>query len=405
MFKNEYFSNSYRVIIAKKRFHFIFLLLEYLITYISQITLYTIKFKFNLTEDLSSSYFYAIFIQQINKLSEYIKLLIIIIIFVSIFFYFFIYNKFSFENENIFSTIIINIFEIAIFRLILIIIFHILFAIKGIPGLILIIVLIPVLYLIIKNFIVTHLHFFSPHFVVYPYDYYSSTNDVFHIFEKLLISISLQSSNKYLNSFLFICCFILQFVNFLISIYIFYNKSYYIMSNIFLNKIRFSLIASSVINNIILILLGNKNYILYTFLLIAINIFLGIFLFVLIFYNPYSFVHFSNDDNIENLYFYYYIIDHLRNDNFILEEKLREHFFKCQRCNLCKNLKNFLNKKKCYKIVYRVLYNKVDVLEHTMNELIHTVLVKGKEGLKNNSFFLINLMYCFYINYNKKIMY
>ena len=401
MFKSEYFSNSYRVIITKKQFHFIFILIEYLITSVSQKTIYITKFKFDLNEDISTPYFYAIFIQQINKLSEFIKLLIIIIVFISIIFYFFVYNKFAFE-KNIFNIIIINIYEIAIFRLILIIIFHILFAIKGITKLIMIILLIPVLCLIIKNFIIVHLYYFSPHFVVYPYDYYSSGNDVFHILEKILISISLQSSNKYLNAFLFICCFILQFMNFLISIYLFYNKSYYIMSNIILNKMRFSLIASSVINNILLLLLGNKNYITYTYLFISINIYLAVFLFLVIFYNPYSFAHFSNDDNIENLYFYYYIIDHLRNDNFIVEEKIKEHLIKCQRCNLCKNLRNFLNKKKCYKIIYKILYNKVDVLEHTMNELIHTVLVKGKEALKNNSFYLINLMYCYYINHNKK---
>ena len=112
-----------------------------------------------------------------------------------------------------------------------------------------------------------------------------------------------------------------------------------------------------------------------------------VFIFVQVFYNPYSKAFFSTDDNIDNLYFYYYIIDHLRNDSFLLEEKLKEHFIKCQKCNLCKNLKDYLAKKKCYKKVYKIMYNKVGVLEHTMNELIHTVLVKGKEALKNNSFF------------------
>jgi hypothetical protein len=108
------------------------------------------------------------------------------------------------------------------------------------------------------------------------------------------------------------------------------------------------------------------------------------------------------DNNIENLYFYYYIIDHLRNDSFLLEEKIRAHFNKCQKCNLCKNLKNYLAKKKCYKLVYKILYNKSGLLEHTTNESIHTVLIKGKEALKYNSFFLINLMYCYYINLKQK---
>ena len=69
---------------------------------------------------------------------------------------------------------------------------------------------------------------------------------------------------------------------------------------------------------------------------------------------------------------------------------------------MCKNLKAYLAKKKCYKKVYKILYNKIGVLEHTINELIHIVLIKGKEELKNNSFYLINLMYCYYINLNKK---
>ena len=93
MFKGEYFSNSYKVIITNKPFHFLVLILEYIITLISQVTLFVIKFNFKMDDDIPSSYFYAIFIQKINKLPEYAKLLIVIIIFISIFACFFIYNK------------------------------------------------------------------------------------------------------------------------------------------------------------------------------------------------------------------------------------------------------------------------------------------------------------------------
>ena len=401
MLKNEYFSNSYRVLIVYKPFHFLFILLEYFMTFITQITLYTIKFKINLEQKISSVYFYAIFIQQTNKLPEYSKLTIVILIFVLIFVYFSIYTKFAFENKHLFNSIIINIFEIFIFRFILIIIFHILLAIQGIAGIIMIIVSIPLIFLIMKDFTFNHLYYFSPHFIKYPYDYYSSINDLFHIVEKIFLSIALQSSIPPLNEFLYISSIIFQIGNFVYSIYIFYYKSYYIMSNIFLNKFRFSLVASSIIINLILIILGMKNFMIYTFLFLCLNIIVIVFLLIQVFYNPYSKAFFSTDDNIENLYFYYYIIDHLRNDSFILEEKLREHFIKCQKCNLCKNLKSYLSKKKCYKVVYKILYSKVGVLEHTMNEIIHNVLVKGNEALKYNSFYLINLLYCYYLNINK----
>ena len=402
MYKNEYFSNSYRALIIRKPFHFMTSLIEYLITFIAQITLFTTKFTFKIEEELPKKYFYAIFIQQINKLPEYAKLVIILLLFILIFVYFVIYSKFLFENKHLFNMITINIFEIIIIRCLLLIIFHILLAIKGVPGIIMIIVSIPAIFLIMQDYTYNHLYYFSPHFIDYPYDSYSSVNDIFHIVEKIFLSIALQSSIVNLNQFLFIFTFVLQIGNLVFSLYILYYKSYYIMSNIFLDKLRFSLIASIIINNTILVLLGHNNLVTYTYLLIAINILIAVFLLVQIFYNPYSKSFFSTDDNIENLYFYYYIIDHLRNDSFLLEEKVRAHFVKCQKCNLCKNLKAYLAKKKCYKVVYKILFNKVGVLEHTLNEIIHTVLTKGREALKNNSFYLINLMYCYYRNINKK---
>ena len=402
MFENEYYYNCYNLLIKKKPIHFIIIFFDYLITLIAQITLYTIQFSYKLDEELPSKFFYAILIQQINKSPEYFKLLIIIILFILIFVYFFIYTKFTFGNKYIFSVIVINIFEIIIFRILFIFVLHLLLAINGILLIIMIVVSIPVIFLIMQNFTLNHLYYFSPHFVVYPYDYYSSTNEIFHLVEKIFLSIALQSSIINLNVFLYICTFILQICNFVFSSYIFYYRSYYIMNNIFLNKTRFSFLASSFAINLILILFGAKNYMSHTFLIFYINIYLGIYLFVQIFYNPYKYSYFSTDDKIENLYFYYFIIDHLRNDSFLLEEKVRQHFNKCQKCNLCRNLKEYLSKKKCYKKVYKILYNKIGVLEQTINELIHIVLVKGKESLKYNSFYLINLMYCYYININKK---
>ena len=402
MFKSEYFSNSYRVMIKNKSFHFIILLLEYLITFSAQITLYTIKFKINSQEVIQNKYFYAILIQRINNLSEYIKSLITSITLVLIFAYFIIYNRFAFERKHIFNFIVINLFEIFIFRLFFIIILNILLSIKHFILFIIIIISIPAIFLIMKNFYLNHLYFFSPHFIIYPYDYFSSANDLFHIVEKIFISIAFHSSIKALNAFLFYCCCILQIVNLIYSAYILNYKSYYIMSNIFLDKVRFSLTTAKVINAFILIILSSGCYSGDTFIFISINIFLMVLILVLIFYNPYSKVYFSTDDNLGNLYFYFYIIDHLRNNSFLLEEKILAHFNICQKCNLCKNLKNYLAKKKCYKFIYKILYNKVSVLGNIINELIFSILINDKEALKHNSFYLINLMYCYYININRK---
>ena len=196
MMNNEYFSNCYHALITNKFFHSLILLLEYFITFLSQITLYTIKFEFKYDEEIPNGFFYAVFIQKIHNLQEYIKLLIIIIIFALTFIYLIVYTKFSFKKKNLFNLIIINFFEIFIFRLFLIIILNILLAIKGIPGIIMIVISILFISLIMKNIHYIHLHYFSPHFIVFPYDYFSSTNDTFHIVEKICLSIAFQSGIK-----------------------------------------------------------------------------------------------------------------------------------------------------------------------------------------------------------------
>ena len=165
MQKGEYFSNSYRVMITNKPFHFIVYLSEYLLTLITQVTLSIIGYEYNFDEILPSKHFYIIFIQHINKLPEYIKLLIIIIMFVLIFAYFFIYNKFAFENKFIFNIITINFFEIFIFRCFFMFLLNLILSIQGISLVIILLISIAIIALIFMNIFYNHLHYFSPHFI------------------------------------------------------------------------------------------------------------------------------------------------------------------------------------------------------------------------------------------------
>ena len=332
-----------------------------------------------------------------------IKLIVIIIIYILILLYFFIYQKYSFKNIKLYNIIIINLFEIFIFRIIFIIICNIVFSIENnIALLICSFLSLVIIILIINNFLINHLYYFSLHFVVYPFDYYSSFIDIFHLIEKILISITLQNSNKFLNEFLFVIVFLLQLICFLFSVYVFYYKSYYIMNNIFLNKSKFSFIFSNLISSFIMIILKKKNLRDFSFVIFVIIIYIMIFIIIQIFYNPYRFVYFNNDDNVENLYFYFFIIDHQKNDTFLLEEKLEQHYSACKNCELCYNLKTYLNKRINYKKLYKILYKDSGVLSKLINELIHDLQIHTKESFKNNSYYLINFIYCYYIYNNKK---
>jgi hypothetical protein len=173
------------------------------------------------------------------------------------------------------------------------------------------------------------------------------------------------------------------------------------MNNIFLNKARFSFLVSTALVNLIMILLGKINLKGYSFLLIVINVYIIFLIVIQVFYNPYNYIYFGTNENIENIYFYFYIIDHIKNRDFILEEKLEHHISFCGNCDLCTKLKKFLNSQFDYRKIFKILYKKNCEFSKIMNEIIHNLLVNGKDSLKNNSYYLINIIICYYI-YNKR---
>ena len=399
--KNEYFSNCYKGIISNKIFLLIVFFIEYLLTLLFQLINYLRQFS-NENEEAIISRKYNIFYNRIiNSLHNSIKLIIVIIIFALIIIYYIVFSKYSFKEKHILK-IIINIFEIFIFRVFFIFICHLIFSTNEIILLFSILLSIPILTLNIMNFLTNHLYYFTPKIMIYPFDYFTSINDIFHIFEKLLICISLQSTLKSFNQLLYIIVLVLQLIILFFSFYILKFKSYIIMNNIFLNKARFSFNLSIILINFIIVILGKsllKNSI---FFLLCANIFVIFFIITQNFYNPYKYMIFDNDENIENIYYYFFIIDQKKNESFILEEKLENHYIRCGKCNLCKKLKKYLTNCSNYRKLYKILYKDANILSKIMNELIHTMLISGKESFKNNSYYIINIIYCYYIHLNKK---
>ena len=401
--ENEYFLNSYKNIITNKFFHLIIILLEYIFTIIVQIAIFIRQFDSKCKAYISNIYFLLIMAKIVNQMNNYIKIAILLLIFIFIPIYYYIFNRFSLKNYNLLNSLVINIFEIFIFRLFFILICHYLFSLENnIISLVFIIISILIITVIIHSFYMNHLYYFTPHFMTYPYDYYSSLNDIFHLFQKYFICLSLQNFNTNLNKFIFIIVFLLQMISLFYSVYIFIFKSYYIMSNIFLDKARFSFNLSTALINLIMIVLGVNNLKGVSFLILCLNIYIICFIIIQIFYNPYTFVYFGTDENVDNIYFYFYIIDHIKNQDFILEEKIEKHISSCRCCDLCLKVKKILRSKFDSKKVFKVLYKNNCAYSKLMNEIIHSLLINGKQSLKNNSYFLINIIFCYFIYYNKK---
>ena len=54
-----------------------------------------------------------------------------------------------------------------------------------------------------------------------------------------------------------------------------------------------------------------------------------------------------------------------------------------------------------HKQIYKILYKDCGQLSKLINELIYASLNGGKESIGNNSYYLINIIYCYYIHYKK----
>ena len=341
MNESEYFSNIYRKIIKNKPFHIIIMFIEYILSIIIEIII--VLNGFNSVESHEKIHnnhnFLFLLIHFTDIISFNVKIFIIILTFILIPIYYFIYSKIQFKASSTLNSIIINLVEIFCFRLLFIYFCHIELSLSSIPLIICIVISIPSLVIIIHDFLTNHLYYFALKIKHFPYDYFTAMNETIHLVQKIFLCSSMKNFDVYLNKFFFIIAIILQIFAFFYSLYIFLYKSYYIMNNIFLNKTRFSFIVSTLASSIILIIYGKKNIFSTIFLLTIFNIFITIFLIVHLFYDPYKYITFKTDEHLENLYYYFFIINHIKNESFLLEENIQNHHSKCQKCNLCKNLK------------------------------------------------------------------
>ena len=170
------------------------------------------------------------------------------------------------------------------------------------------------------------------------------------------------------------------------------------MNNISLNKIRYSILLSNCIIILLILIIDFDQFDNVYFIVCYGNILILSFLLIYIFYDPYKFVKFQMDDNEENIFYYFFILDKDNNKNLTLETKIEEHISKCGTCNLCKKYRKANVYDKFENIdLYDILYNNKNYALNLMNKLIREIKKGGKEIISNNSYFLINLIYLYYI--------
>ena len=399
-FHSHYLSISYKALANKKIMHHILFIIEMGIILIQKFEIYYNDFEVYKMKDLNTFNPFIIIIRKIGKLPIGLNFIIYFGIICIIIINSYLLNNITFKI-NFYIRISVNVTEIFFFRVLTLLIFNYLFIFRGIYLIINIIITFPYLLTLILNFYKNYLFLFFPSIIKYPYDSFSMIIDFNLLILKIFLSISAMVQNKNISQFCFFVSLLILFVLLIHLTYIMKNKSYYFMNNCNLNKLRYTIILSSCIITIIVILF-EKHYLHNMFYQISyLNIMILCLLFVYYFYDPYHYANFDKDDNIENVYYYFFILENNRH-NYLLEEKIEKHLSLCNKCNLCQKYHEFKMKKKKENLdLYKVIYNGEDLSLNLMNNIFKEIIKNGKSNFINNSYYLINLIYAFYLSINK----
>ena len=200
---DNYLSNCYRRLIRSKIFHFLLLLIEFIILISQEIDIYNRGFKprYNKKEDEIIISPIIILILKLDKIPKYINCSIIILSML-IFDSFYIILCYVDIKDNYKSLfVIINILELFYFRMYILFFYTLLFTLPNLYFLLAFILSLFHTYLVINNFLYNHLYYYVPEFVDYPYDEFSSMFDIYSFILKIIISIASDSSNQDLGRF------------------------------------------------------------------------------------------------------------------------------------------------------------------------------------------------------------
>ena len=396
----HYLRLSYNSLITHKVIHYFLFLIDAALILLQIIEIYHNHYKSLIESDTKHISFISLIIKEVDKLKVGIKFAIYIIILLIEVICTFVLNNFNLQ-KNKFWNIIVNFTEIIFHRIGALFMFYFLFSFSEAYLVTGIILTFPYLIMIINCFNSNHLFYFFVKLIRYPYDSFSKIIDLNLLIIKIMIAIAGMSSGINLSKFFFIVSLFLLILLQIYLTYIIFKKSYYIMNNVSLNKIRYTILLTNCF--IILLAIIVENNISNVYLIICFsNVLILSILLIWIFYNPYHFIKFDTDENEENVFFYFFALDRDKNKNLVLEMKLEEHKNKCGRCNLCKKYVAARTIEKFENIdLYYIIYNNKNKVLDLMNKIIRE-LRKQDNNISNNYYFLINLtyIYCTAINQN-----
>ena len=395
---SHYLSISCKAIVKNRIIHYILFFGELYYLFFFILDLYSKDFKINQESKITSPFLFLII--MLNQLAMEIRFIIFFVIMLFIIVSYFILN-FRRVKINIIVKVFVNANELIFHRLLSLLMFNYLHILKGIYLFISIVITAFYAFILLFNFYENHLCFFFPNLVNYPYDQFSMIIDIHVLIIKIFISISTMSSNRYTSILFFILSLFILIILLLYLTFLLRYKSYYIMNNCSLNKMKYSIILSVCITIIFILIIDKRDITNIYYIFIYTNIFL-LCIFICSFYDPYKYCKFDKDDNEENVIYYFFILNRNKNHFLLIEEKIQIHLSRCQRCNLCKKYNSIKEVENKEIDLYYVISDGKNIVFNLMNNLLREIKRNGRTNFENNTYYLINIIYiyCIFTNRN-----
>ena len=403
LFKSHYLSISYKILITNNIVHYIFSILESVFMLNKLLEIYLNDFKPIKSENAFKLSPLTTLILKTQKLPEIVNFIVYLLIILLLIINNYVLNNYK-VKINIMTEIMVNIGELLFYRYFSLLLFDYLFMTTNIYLIVNIIFTVIYVYLLILHLSRNNLYYFAINIIKYPYDAFSKIIDLHFLFIKIFISISSMTYKIYISKFVFILSIIILFVLFFYISYIILFKSYFLMNNINLNKLRYSLVLVCCINFIFGLIIDKRAINNYYYLICLFNLFFLCILFICYFYDPYYFAKFGKDDNVENIFYYFFIFDRDKNNYLLLEERLEEHVSRCNKCNLCtkynktKSTTTFKNEEID---LFFIISDGKHYINNLFNYLVREIKKNGKKNFNNGSYYLINLIYLYSLSFYK----
>ena len=413
-FKFNFFYNYFNIlnktIVRKLLIHVLISIIDTIIVLVKSLNIYYTDYNKNISKaykKITPSLYFSDYNTVIKSLPIIVYLIIVyLILFFSIFFW----NN---NKTTKMKMIIINIFELFFIRILFIFFCELIFYLSTLYFLIFFLLTLPYLIFILLDMAYFHLGYFMLKIAQFPFDAFTSICDREKLIIKILISIASISRNIYICKFVYFLQIILLIGFCVFNTYLLLRKSYFLMSNEFYDKIRYSNLLNLTIIQIFALLMKKEEIFNSSFITIIICLYLFITIFIFISYDPYNFIVIHSAENPNNLYYYFYLKDRNKNISYYLSNKIKEHIAICNCCTLCERylklsenknnvieLVNENEENECYDNVFNILYNGKDKLMILFNQLINNMKKTGINCLNNNLFYPIKFNYLYYYSLN-----